>query len=321
MRCAAMVAARQGWPHVQVPVDFSSYVESAWLNVNLEGMSNGLTGLAWGSGISGLPDVESRIVAGHLGDAVMGGSHILWGCEKGARSHSFDALFKKINRLGLKPELVKRLVHPEVLADSLEEVMAGLRKTYESFDGLPFQRSLLFDLLHRQRLFVGPLAWRMSFRAWPVLPYADRKVLDLACSMPGSTLLHRRLQIDLLRWRYPALARLPLDRNGNNTYSILGPSYREMPGVLWERLKERFRKTQAERRYLYRVGDINNAGWTAVRREAEAYRRKSQVIFNPGELERALPAADVPIVVRDMLTDTWRIKVLLGILFFNQKYL
>ncbi len=321
MRCASMVAARQGWPHVQVPVDFSSFVESAWLNVKLEGMSNGLTGLAWASGISGLPDVESCVVAGLLGDAVMGGSHILWGCEKGQRCHSFDAMFKKINRLGLNPEVVKRLVHPDILGDSLDEVMEDLRKTYESFDGLPFQRSLLFDLMYRQRLFVGALAWRMSFRAWPVLPYAERKVLDLACSMPGSTLLHRRLQIDLLRWRYPSLARLPLDRNWNDTYSILGPLYREIPGVLWERLKERFRKAQVERRYLYRVGDINNPGWTAVRREAEAYRRKSQGIFNPSELEKALPAADTTIVVRDMVTDTWGIQLLLGILLFNEKYL
>jgi asparagine synthase (glutamine-hydrolysing) len=313
MKCAAKVARTLNWSHRRVPVDFSKFREFAWKQLELEQLSNGFTDLAFFQGVETLHGVKPFIFTGLWGDAVMGGSRLRCGYDKSKKGYTFDELFRNNNRYGLTPGLVKKLIPPELLGNSLEEVMEDLKNAFCCPDGLPYQRSLMFDLAHRLRCYVGSYAWRISFGAWPVLPYVDKEILFAAVGMPVSSLLERRVQVELLCQYFPELAVLPLDRNTPDTSPLIQTfairvSYRLLIPVF----KRLFVKHDAERRYYYRVLDINNPGWSAVRREAEIYRSRAETIFDPVVLRELLPPPDVRLHFNDPMVDSNANKTLLG---------
>lgn len=325
MRCASKVTRTLKWPQVRLKVDFSSFRDFAWKLVDFEQLSNGFNDLAFFQGVETLHKVGPCILTGFLGDAVMGGSHIRWGYSKEKNEYTFESMLKSINKYGLPPDHINKLVNPELLGDCLEEVIEGLRDIYHSFEGLSFQRPLNFDLLHRQRFHVASVAWRTSFGAWPLMPYADREILEASFGMPAASVLDRRAQINLLCSHFPALAALPLDRNSKDTSPLIVSFYHKLITRLSKVSDFQYRKYKVkqllgipefERRYYYRVFDINNPGWLAVRREAEQFRPKAEEIFNPAVLRELLPPPDVPIHVHDGIVDASSRKTLLGLMLW-----
>jgi asparagine synthase (glutamine-hydrolysing) len=317
MQCASGVARELKLPQVRIKADFSRFTEYASKLADLEQLSNGFNDLAFFQGVKTLCEVKPHILTGFLGDAVMGGSHIRWGYNEAQRDHSFESMFDNINKYGFPVEHVKKLVRTEILGDCLEEVMVSLRNTYYSSGGLPFQRSLMFDFCNRQRFHVASTAWRTSFGAWPIIPYADKKILEVACGMPAASLLGRRAQKNLLYSHFRALAKLPLDRNSSDTSPLVGSFYWRNANRLRKYVINRLSiKRDAERRYYYRVFDINNPGWRAVRQEAEQFRTKAERIFNPAVLRELLPPPNVQISLSDGIVDASGRKTLLGLMFW-----
>lgn len=143
--------------------------------------------------------------------------------------------------------------------------------------------------------------------------------------MPVSTLLNRRIERDLLCRRFPALAKLPLDRNSMDMSPLLlGP--REVVMAWLKRLtryprrRRQLRKwlgiPDIERLYYYRIHDLNNPGWAALRREAEPHRKKAETVLDPATLRELLPPPDIPIHLPDGIIDGANRKVLLGFLLW-----
>ena len=321
MRCAAGVVRALGWRHERIPVELSRFPEYAWKQVELEQLSNGNLDLSFFQSVGALHGVRPFMMTGFWGDVVMGGSHVRWAYDPARSDYTFDAMFAHINRFGFSPAIVSRLIAPDVLGTALEEVIGGLRDCFESSPGLPFQKSLMFDLAHRQRFYVGSYAWRLAFGSWPLLPYVDQEVLRAAVGMPAATLLGRRAQVDLIRREFPGLARLPLDRNSEDTSPL-------DPGVPWkissavERLAGRLGlRSRQERRFYYRVIDFHNAGWSAVRYEAEKFRGRAEAVLNHEVLRELLPSPDVPVRFDDGIIDSCGRKSLLGFLLWAGRYL
>ncbi len=166
------------------------------------------------------------------------------------------------------------------------------------------------------RYHSGSVAWRTSFGRWPVQPYADRDLLITAGGMPPATLGGRRAQTGILTRKFPELARLPLDRNSYDATAVVSRSH------LGPRISRRLsraafeinRSFGRETRSYYRVFDINNPGWRAVRHEAERHRRNAEEIFDPVTLAEivAPPHVHVNVRVADGIVDTAGMKLRLG---------
>jgi asparagine synthase (glutamine-hydrolysing) len=326
MRFATRVAKTLEWPQCQIGVDFTRFPEFARKLVELEHLASGFTDLSFFQAAEDFQRVSPQIVTGFAGDIVMGGSHIQAGYDAERREHSFAAKFNSINRYGFSPDQIKKLVHPDILGEGLQEALEDLQNNYYSIEGLPFQRTWMFDMNHRVRFHTAAsIVWRISFGAWPIMPYVDKEILDAAFGMPAASLMDRRAQIDLLRSRFPSLAALPLDRLTLDTTPLLPSFYRRILSSVSSKTGYHYRRYRAirllvnsnyEPRYYFRVFDINNPGWTAVRKDVEQYRVHAGRIFNPKTLNDLLPPPHVPIQVPEATVDSSSRKLLVAFMLW-----
>jgi len=326
VRCAIPVARTLGFEHHIVDVAFEQYPQYADLQARWEHMANGFNNIMnWGV-YPYLRALAPRIVVGYLMDSIVGGSHIHWAYSPTDNTMSFERFFDRINRWGIRPGVLQRLLRREVFGDLVQETVARIREVYEGYADLESQRAWCFDLHHRQRFHVGGGTWALSFGAWPVLPAVDRQVLETVGAMPAATLADRHAQQELLCRRFPRLARLPLDRNAYDTEPLC-PRLRHLlvRGLSRQlglhRLHWSWERRNGERRYYYRLYDINGPGWVAVRRRAEPYRERVGHLFNQEVLTEILPGPDQPLQVRDGIIDASGAKSLLGFLLWSKDHL
>jgi len=239
---------------------------------------------------------------------------------------SFDMFFRYQNAWGLAPALLDTLLRKDVFADVLAATMKRIEATYTGYSDVESRRAWSFSLYHRQRFHIGSEAWRLTFAGWPAVLAADQTLLEIGGALPPATAADRRAQLELLRTRFPELAELPLDRNSADTTPI-------QPGLRWL-LSRRFRRPlqrlqgklapggrRLERRRYYRIFDINNAGWMALRREAEANRELAYAFFEKPAFDRLLPPPDVRIVSRDGIADVAGIKTVIGFMLWAKAHL
>jgi len=155
----------------------------------------------------------------------------------------------------------------------------------------------------------------------------DRSLIRLCTSFPASTLADRRAQDELLRTRFPALARLPLDRNSHVTdplTSSLGARVRRYAIERMERMRTTERSplldAPLERRRYYRLFDIDSPMWRAVRRLAERGRSHAAQFLDRRVLDELLPSPDMRIELRDPITDSNGLKALIGFLIWSAEH-
>lgn len=207
-----------------------------------------------------------------------------------------------------------------------------MQEIYNGYGRLESQKALCFDLYHRQRFFIGSIPWICSFGAWPILPAVDHRLLDHLTGMPASFLAGRHGQDALLKAKFPELAALPLDRNSRNTRP-LQPRLRHMLG---DSLKQRVFslrqhlangnghgrvEPKSERRYFYRLFDINGPGWMRVRELADSKRGVLSSLVNKEVYERALPSPQTILQYADPLVESAGLKSLLGLILILRQRL
>ena len=145
---------------------------------------------------------------------------------------------------------------------------------------------------------------------------------------------NRRLQKILLRTKFPSLARLPLDHSSFDT-TPLEPSTRQRlkhyllgDSEIWKlsRYGRRVRRDlllllkQQDPRYYYRIWNMNNPGWQAIRILAEPLREEIAGIFNADQLNKLLPDPEAHISVYNSAIDTSGLKTLLGIMLWSKEH-
>ncbi len=327
MRCAKPVARMLGFRHKAVDVGFDQYPVCADLQAKWEHVAGGFNFIMnWGL-TSRLKDFSSRVVMGHMIDAVIGTRYINWAYSPLSNTMSFETFFANANRWGIEPNVLKRLLRKEVFGDLVDETIEHIKAVYESYSELESQRAWCFNLYNRQRFHVGGSAWVLSFGAWPVVPALDHKLLECAGGMPAATIAERRAQIELVCRRFPKLAALPLDRNSYDSeplrprlrYQLMRYLYNHM--VALQRLGNSSGNGKIERRYYFRVYDFNSPGWVAVRRQAEPYRERLFDLFNKDALNELLPGPDVNVNPGNKIVDVSSLKSLLGIMLWSKEYL
>jgi asparagine synthase (glutamine-hydrolysing) len=280
---AAMVARRLGWRHRAIDVNMSHFLDHATALARHEQLAGSFLDLAFCQIGMNLSPSDPAIVTGFCGNNALEPLRH----DPNQTEFTFARVFKSCNKYGFPPDTLRTLLRVDNVDERIAAVIERLQYEYESVEGEPFQKVLMFDLSHRTRFLIGAVAWRLSFGMRPTLPYADRDLLTASVSLPVTAFRDRKLQKALLCRRFPELARLPLDTATFFTRPLmptLGGRARHLMLLIYHGLL-----SQRERRYYHSVFDLNGPGWRAVRHEAEKSRAKAESILDRDILIRLLP--------------------------------
>jgi asparagine synthase (glutamine-hydrolysing) len=311
--CAQAVAEALDVPHTLAPDPITGIEELVRHHIRVEHLANGLANFyTWGM-LGPLGQLGGRVFSGYSIELLIGGTaRALPGAAQDG--DEFQRVVATATAFGIAPDVLRHLLRREVFGDAVDESIEQMRSELASANGDAHRRAWQFRIAHRSRYHAGSTPWRMSHAAWPGLLALDRSLIALCASLPMSTLVHRRAEDELLRTRFPALARLPLDRNSHLT--------RPLSPTLARRVREsvsRFTRradAQDERRRYYRLYDINSAMWRTVRRMAEPHRHAVRDLVDVSALDALLPPPDAPIALRDPITESNGLKSLLGFLIW-----
>lgn len=314
-RCAVGVARALGFPQTLASIQPSQFPRAAERQARWEHLATGFSNLHMWEAIEPLRELPSRLVTGYLREVR----------EIPRMPAPFATFFPQVSRHAIAPERLKQLLRPPVFNGLIEEMLQRIEAAYQRCSPLEAQRPWRFLLAHDWRFHAGGVPWKLSFGAWPVLPVLDRSVLEVIALLPDSSLADRRAQDEILRTRFPALARLPLDRNSDDTTPLLTPLHRHVArqlGRLTGPLRSRNGgKGGVERRYYHRIYDLNSPGWQAVRRGAEPHRERLADLFQMDELARYLPPPGDHVHLEHGILDGYGRKLLLGLMLWSQQNL
>lgn len=317
-RCATGVAKALGMPARRIPVRFDRFRELALTVTEEEHMSNTFHDFSWLSGADALKAGCRELLSGFVGDAVMGGSQIPYAYNHKRGVYDFDGLFANVNAWGFMPEEIALLVKNLPMAEAARSCIEKMRAAFDALPGLPFQKATLWGLYYRCRHHVGPYSWRLSKHVWPVMPYMDRTLIETCLGMPIVYLERRRIHIDILKNNFRHLATLPLDRGGLDTRPLIQTrSYKTMRAL--GKVRKKLFPDRTERRTYYRVFDINNPGWVAIRQEAFARRSSAHRLFDSAALAEYIPAPEVKISCADGIRNSARLKTLVGLMILSER--
>lgn len=319
---ARKVARALGWEHRVADVQEEQFPDFATAQLRLESLQGPFVNFSNATGQTLLSESGSPFVSGYCGDIVVGDKHLMAGFSMKSGLFGVDELVNLMNRYGCSRDDVAGLIAPLGGKEVVDDVIEGLRDDWNGIEGYPFQRSWLFAMTHRARLHVGSIVWRLSLGAWPLLPYLDRRLIELVSGMPLAFLKDRRLQRDILVRDFPGLARLPLDRNSWEPGYLVKPrgrvayeGFQTFAHISW-RLGQAFKRfARAKRtRYYYRTYDFNGPGWRAVRRMAEPFRHDGGSLLNPDIVRSVLPKADTFVPFSDGIVESSGKKTVAGVL-------
>ena len=327
MQCAIPVARSLGFPHRALEIPSEAYVDGAQLQSDYEHLANGFNQIRMWGAHSYLRDLAPRIVAGHILDGVIGPYGIYGSSVSELSGTSFEKVLGYHANLGIRSEILQRLLRPALFGDLVQETLAYLRKVYAGYAHSNSQSAWCFLLEHRARFHVGSAPHRLSFGSWAVLPVLDRQILEAAAGMPATSIANRAAEQELLCKRFPDLAALPLAGNSSATLSLkprlrhlvlqhilgrLAPLRRALPATT---------KGKRERRYWYRVNDFNGPAWQGVRRMAESHRRQMYSLFEKDLFDSILPPPDVPFLTENGMVSDSGAKLLLASMFWAKNHL
>lgn len=315
--CAAAVARTLGMPHRLHDVAFERFPEFADRTISQECLAGGLSSMHSWAAVDALRDTGGAVLSGYVFEVR----------QIAPLPASREAMLDWTHARALAPAALERLVRAPHRA-LVGEVMAAVRARFDALatdaedDAEASWRWLMAGYA---RFHAGAVPWRLAFAAWPVLPILDRALLEVMCSIPREQLAARRMQDAVLRTRFPALARLPLDRNADDLRPLLErpwtPAVRRLRAGLRERIGSwRGRRApgvstpRVERRYYARMYDFDNPGWRLVRAAAEAGRAAAGAWFDPTALAGIVPPPATPAAHADPVAQGFAPKTLTGLM-------
>jgi asparagine synthase (glutamine-hydrolysing) len=320
VQCAAAVARSLGLAHKVLPVRMERFVEYAEAECKWNHLANGFSGLMLHEPVPE-PQTMQAMLSGYAMEAIVGGDSMSDAGDDPARM-SFGQLFRKINRWGFPVDTVKRLLAKSYDAVVVDDVTSEFEQAYHDATTRNFQRSWLSDQLHRCRYHTSVVLGLNGRWPWPAVAYMDTEMLDLMAGMPFEHVHDRRMQFDLLKRRFPALARLPLDRNTFDTRPVVSGYGRVVNYALSKPRELYYRWTRhiVERRFYYRTLTFDSPGWNAVRSAAEVHRGHAQRVLDGAVLAEVLPGPGEPFRVANGISDTAKMKLMAGFLLWSARY-
>lgn len=321
---ARMVSRRLGWKHRYADVEPDQYPVFASRQLRLESLQGPFASFDTSTAQKLFSSTSGPFISGYFGDLVIGDRHINTSLDPATGEFSFVTLLKRLGAYGFPVDDTVELLSTGFGNERkfAGEVIDNLHESWTAIDGYNFQKAWLFQALNRQRFHIGSIAWRLSLGAWHINPYLARPLLETVSQMPLSYFSSRRVQAELIKTEFPALATIPLDRNsGQPDYLVRTATRRFLDGLptlsdLSWRL-HRAVEQRRERRYYFRTYDFNGPGWRSIRRAADPLRAQASTLLNPDALARLLPPADSNPKFKDGIIDSSKTKTLTGLVLWN----
>ncbi len=304
--CARRVARALDLEHRVVALDEARLVEDAEIQSRWEHLAMGFSNLHMWGAVEPLGHLPRRVLCGH-------------GLETRAGEPlppDFDAMMGLRKHRGIPRATLGRLLRRDRFGGAQESVEAELRESYRSGSDDERQRGWRFYLDHDWRSHAGGVPWKLTFGSWPIVPICDREVMNVIATLPESTIADRAAHDEIMRKRFPRLARLHLDRNNHDMLPLLPSRTDRMKAGMTGALRKRMSK-DVERRYYHRVYDINGPGWRAVRGMAEPHRDRLSDLFNMSVVNELVPSPETYIEVENNVRDTFGTKLLLGLMLWS----
>lgn len=310
VRCAAGVARVLGMPHAVRPVPFDPFVAYADRCIELEKHSVSMSSVHTWAGVEAFAALGGGLLSGYMADV----RHLP------ARPATREAMLQWAAGRAIAPEVLTRLLRAEH-RPMVAEVMARVHAAYDALGrdadahgtspGLSPDASWRWFMAVYMRFHAGAVPWRLSFGAWPVMPIIDQAFLEATLSIPLAMVAGRTMQDAVLRTRFPALARVPLDRNAHDTR----PLVESWPSRLAAATR-RFRAPapSVEQRFYVRMYDFNNPGWRAIRESAEPGRSAMTEWFDAGALATIVPSPSQDVAHADPIAEGFGPKMLTGLM-------
>jgi len=304
MKCAKQIADALGIKHIQFQIDADKYKQYAEITVRWQHLSEGFTAVPFWGYYDHLRKIAPNVVTGFAGDGILG-SMIDWSLANQAAVSSFDVFFEKMNSQAFTPDVLRNLLKEKYYEKFVARIVHEIKENSDRYPGLAFQRIWGFGLNQRIRFHDLSGIWAISFGAWPVQPFADSRLLDTIGGFPIESLATRRLERELLRLKFPKLAKLPLagnrsinptpitsDFQNNIQHQIYGNTRISKLDKLHQLRRQTLLKLKGERRYWLRKFDFNSSEWKIVRSTAEPFIFLTKSFFRSEALEELMPPAD-----------------------------
>ncbi|HYW31319.1 MAG TPA: asparagine synthase-related protein [Gemmatimonas sp.] len=305
--CAAAVARTLKLPHAVHDVAFEQFPEFADRAVVHERLASGMSSIHSWAGADALRATGGAVLSGYVFEIR----------QISPLPDSRDGMLAWTHAHALAPHALQALVRSQYRA-TVDDVMHAVRTRFTEFAvdvPDPAEASWRWLMAGYARFHSGQVPWRLSFSAWPVLPILDHELLQVMCSIPREFLSSRRMQDALLRKKFPALARLPLDRNADDLRPLLGRPWSRALAALHARMPKRAAPAGAiERRYYARMYDFDNPGWRLVRARAESGRTAASEWFEPAALAALVPPPDHAAAHADPIAQGFAPKSLTGLM-------
>ncbi len=320
-RCAHNVCRALHWRHTLVPFGPALFPALADRQIEVEQLANGISNMPAWNFATEFTQAAPPLINGFLGDPTLGGTALTWAYDPAGQRYSFDMLFRQNNAWGLSPEALARLFPGAETPRLVAEIIGQLRDLYESLPGYDSQKAWQFMFLNSLRFHIGGILRRIAHTVWPSAPYTHDAILTVAGGLPAAAVANRRLEKDLLAAKFPKLAALPLDVN----CPIPRPLLPSLGFRVWNRLKwapgaRRLQLCRGERRYYYRMYDINNVGWRQLRQEGSRTYARLSGLLDTDYLCSLLPEPSVRIEVQDAIINAGGRRALLAFALWHKRY-
>ncbi|MFK7829092.1 MAG: hypothetical protein AB8B57_04860 [Congregibacter sp.] len=319
---ARKMVAKQGWKYrIQdaALTDCNSYARQL---LAYESMGYTFVNLAYETACDTLTESGKPFLSGYFGDMSLGDRHANASWNAGSESYKGEKLIATMRRFGFEPEELRELLSCEAVDERINNINQLLLKQWEGSGELDWQRGFVFAMHNRQRHHVGGITWRLSLGAWPLLPYVDANLIKLVTRLPKTCLTDRVMQSDIIKQRFPKLARLPLDNNGRKPVYLQKPAsakFRDAlpsPSKFHWRIREwlRSRERGTEKRYYFRVYDYNSSAWKGIRGLATtALEKPLEPPLNAVAIADVLGDSTAEVELDDGIIDSAKYKTLVGL--------
>lgn len=321
--CASRLSRLLKWEHRRVVADSSEFVHNAVLHATWDHLSSGFNSPHLWSMIDPLRGLAPSFTHGYIAGALAGGEGLTLRTLPG-RYAPWELLFPKLNERGIEANTLKRILRSDTASELVDSAIDRIRAFYEQCCSLEGERVWRFQLASTSRLRVGSIPWRLSFGSWPVLPILDRRVLHAVATLPADSVANRRAQDEILRSRFPHLARVALVVRNVELERPLAPTrthqVREQVGAAFKNVRlPRWRRAAPKRNYNWHLYDFDSPGWRGIRQRAEPNRNRLAELFDLRQLADYLPPPDAQ--VSWTFSETIGRKLMLGLLLWSETHL
>jgi asparagine synthase (glutamine-hydrolysing) len=318
---ARMVADELRWPHhfteVATPDRLPASVQTC---MTYEMLAGGMDSPNSWALVDNIRSLGQRVLTGLTLDSLIGGSHMMWLYDEQAGTFDLSQYRNMVLKYGIPAGEVANLFHQHDGHAIVQGIIASLDQWLDSYPGHLAQKSVCFDLHHRQRLHVGSWMWQLSFAAWPMTPGLDRNLVRTCLSLPPNLLMNRYAQEEIMIRRMPALAEIPIDRNSQDMWPLKVPFRDELRKRMAQRFKPlarwiRPRPPQGTSRWQ-RVYNFDNDAWRAVRHVAEPYRAALGDVLDRSTIDRLMPAPNESLNAANVFTGGAGRRMLLALMLY-----